>query len=428
MATNENDRETWLAKVNEAALEPELPIIDPHHHLWDHPGSRYLLDEIVRDTALGPSRARYRVRRVPLDVSRGRTGADAAGWRDRVRQRHRGSERERAIRRDSCRGRNRQLCGFGTRSRRRRSVAGAYRCRAGAFPWHSSCGRLRREPGNQELAHQPARRFVRVESVSAKVSRSCASLNLSFEAWQYHPQMSMVTSLAKAFPDTTIMLDHFGGPLGIGPYEGRRAEIFHQWKKSITELGECPNVVAKLGGINMAVNGFGWHRRPSPPTSDELVSATREYYLHTIDRSGLDDVCSRVTSRLTGARVRTSCCGTRSRGWRRASPRTRKRMTVPSHSIGSVSLKRERIILSPLLRGEDKGEGQVRVSRSARPITCLARLVAGEAAPSARVRVLYNTPRDSGFCLFCSVFCSFPINRPRANGPITPRTTLVTND
>jgi predicted TIM-barrel fold metal-dependent hydrolase len=113
-----------------------------------------------------------------------------------------------------------------------------------------------------------------------------SELALSFEAWQYHPQMPMITELARAFPDTTIILDHFGGPLGIGPYEGRRAEIFEEWKRNIAELAKCPNVVAKLGGINMPVNGFGWHRRPSPPTSDELVAATRDYYLHTIDKFG----------------------------------------------------------------------------------------------------------------------------------------------
>ena len=69
---NEKERDAWLAQVVEPALEPELPIVDPHHHLWDHPSSRYLLDEILRDTGIGPSRARDRVRRMPLDVSRGR--------------------------------------------------------------------------------------------------------------------------------------------------------------------------------------------------------------------------------------------------------------------------------------------------------------------------------------------------------------------
>ena len=110
--------------------------------------------------------------------------------------------------------------------------------------------------------------------------------NLSFDAWQYHPQIPELTDLARAFPDTTIILDHFGGPLGIGPYEGKRAEIFPQWKKDMTELAKCPNVVVKLGGINMAVSGYGWHRNPKPPTSQELADATRDYYLHTIEKFG----------------------------------------------------------------------------------------------------------------------------------------------
>ncbi len=72
MANNEKDRDAWLAQVIEAALEPELPIVDPHHHLWDHPGSRYMLDEILRDTNVGASGARDRVRRMHVDVSRRR--------------------------------------------------------------------------------------------------------------------------------------------------------------------------------------------------------------------------------------------------------------------------------------------------------------------------------------------------------------------
>src|SRR5262249_38122169 len=74
---------------------------------------------------------------------------------------------------------------------------------------------------------------------------------LTFDAWQYHPQMPVLIDLARAFPETTIVLDHLGGPLGIGPYESKRAEVFAQWKKDIAELARCPNVVAKLGGINM---------------------------------------------------------------------------------------------------------------------------------------------------------------------------------
>jgi predicted TIM-barrel fold metal-dependent hydrolase len=111
---------------------------------------------------------------------------------------------------------------------------------------------------------------------------------MSFEGWCYHPQIPELTQLARAFPDTTIILDHFGGPLGVGPYAGKRADILPQWKKDITDLAACENVVAKLGGINMDINGFGWHEREHPPTSQELMEATRPYYEHTIEQFGVD--------------------------------------------------------------------------------------------------------------------------------------------
>ena len=81
------------------------------------------------------------------------------------------------------------------------------------------------------------------------------------------------------------ILDHFAGPLGVGPYATRRAEVF-AWKGAIAELARCPNVVAKLGGLVMPLNGFGFHRRERPATSAELVEATRDWYLHTIDCFG----------------------------------------------------------------------------------------------------------------------------------------------
>jgi predicted TIM-barrel fold metal-dependent hydrolase len=115
-----------------------------------------------------------------------------------------------------------------------------------------------------------------------------APRKLSFEAWCYHPQIPDVTALARAFPDTTIVLDHFGGPIGVGSYAGKADDIFAEWRGSIRELATCPNVVAKLGGINMEVNGFGWHERAKPPSSQELADATRRYYEFTIEKFGVE--------------------------------------------------------------------------------------------------------------------------------------------
>ena len=111
---------------------------------------------------------------------------------------------------------------------------------------------------------------------------------MSFEGWCYHHQIPELTDLARAFPDTTIILNHFGGPLGVGSYADKRDEILSQWRQDVTELATCENVMAKLGGINMKRNGFGWHKRERPPTSQELMEATRPYYEHAIEQFGVD--------------------------------------------------------------------------------------------------------------------------------------------
>ena len=111
---------------------------------------------------------------------------------------------------------------------------------------------------------------------------------MSFDAWHYHHQIKELTLLAKTFPNLIIIHNHFGGPLGIGPYEGNRDKIFNQWKEDIFELSGCKNVVSKLGGMAMPINGWDWHKRTKPATSNELVLAQKEYYLHVIDSFGAE--------------------------------------------------------------------------------------------------------------------------------------------
>ena len=111
---------------------------------------------------------------------------------------------------------------------------------------------------------------------------------LTFDTWHYHHQNRDFAALARAVPETAMILDHFGTPLGVGPYAAKREEIFEAWKDDIAEIAECPNVVAKIGGLAMPDNGFGWSERATPATSDELAAAHRRYYLHTIDCFGPD--------------------------------------------------------------------------------------------------------------------------------------------
>jgi len=97
-----------------------------------------------------------------------------------------------------------------------------------------------------------------------------------------------LADLARAFPGTTIILNHTGGPLGIGPYTGKREEVFQEWKRGIVALANCPNVVVKLGGLGMPICGFGWNERVTPPSSAELAEAMAPYFRWCIEHFGVD--------------------------------------------------------------------------------------------------------------------------------------------
>ena len=104
-----------------------------------------------------------------------------------------------------------------------------------------------------------------------------APLSLTFDAWLFHPQLDELTDLARSFPETTIVLDHVGGVLGIGTYAGKRDEVFARWSSSMRALASCPNVFLKLGGLGMRINGFGFEHESDPPSSEALATAWRPY-------------------------------------------------------------------------------------------------------------------------------------------------------
>jgi hypothetical protein len=103
-------------------------------------------------------------------------------------------------------------------------------------------------------------------------------LGLSFDAWLYHPQIGELADLARAFPATRIVLNHVGGPIGIGTYAEKRKEVFAAWAAAIE--GASPHartVCVKLGGLGMRMGGFGFHEQPEPPSSEALAAAWQPY-------------------------------------------------------------------------------------------------------------------------------------------------------
>ena len=276
----------WLAQVQESIVDPAQPICDPHHHLWDHPGSRYLLDELLADVTSGHNvvstvfvecASMYRadgpeaLRPVgETEFVNGIAAMTASGGYGPFR---------------ACAG----IVSFSDLTlgaavapvlEAHLQASSRFRGIRHAAGWDAD-ERVRNSHTNPppQLLLDPTFRQGFAE---------LGKCGLSFDAWLYHPQISELTDLARAFPDTTIVFDHFGGPLGIGPYEGRSDDIFAQWQRDVADLARCPNVYAKLGGLVMPVNGFGFHKGDRPATSDEIVAATGRYYRHAIDCFGVE--------------------------------------------------------------------------------------------------------------------------------------------
>ena len=290
MATPPKNRD-WLAQTIEEPLEPALPICDPHHHLWDQVSgrvaSRYLIDEIAADVNAGHNIvSTVFIECGAMFKTDGPEALRPVGETEFVNG-------IAAMSAAGLYGKTRIAAGIiGTADLRlgdpvaavldAQIAAGGGRFRgirrSAAWDADPAVPKHRTNPGPGLLARDDFRAGF----------KHLASRNLTFEAWCYYRQIPDVTSLARAFPATTIILNHFGGPIGVGAYAGKAKDVFNEWRGSITELATCPNVVAKLGGINMEVNGFGWHERSRPPSSQELCDATRNYYEFTIEKFGAD--------------------------------------------------------------------------------------------------------------------------------------------
>lgn len=272
----EGDNSEWLARHNEDVIDPELPICDPHHHLWDFDGFRYLLPELLSDLSSGHKvcatvavecAAMYRADAPvalkalgEVEFLNGVAAMSASGRYGPTRV---------------CDG----IVGFADLTLgaavedvlERQRAAGGGRLRGirhvNAFDASQSVRRSHTLPPPGLLGE-------------ARFREGFASLNrlgLTFDAWMYHTQIDELTSLARAYPAQPIVIDHVGGPLGIGPHAGKRDEVFTAWAASMRELATCPNVHVKLGGLGMKVAGFGFHERSQPPASAELAALWRPY-------------------------------------------------------------------------------------------------------------------------------------------------------
>jgi L-fuconolactonase len=280
-------RPDWLALHQEEIIDPELPIVDAHHHLWDRPENRYLFADLLMDLAAGHNvratiavecGAMYRqdaaaeLRPVgETEFLNGAAAMSASGGYGETRV---------------CAG----LVGhadlrLGERVRpileaHIRAGGGRFRSIRHICAWHP-------DPAARGSLANPPPRLLSDASFHQGFAQ-LAPLGLSFDAWMYHTQLAELVDLARVFPETTIVLNHVGGAIGIGPYAGKRDAVFAEWNASMRVLARCPNVLVKLGGLGMRLFGFDFATRPHPPSSQELAQSWRPYLEACIEAFGAE--------------------------------------------------------------------------------------------------------------------------------------------
>ena len=286
MATKSTNAE-WLAQVEEETLEPDLPICDPHHHLWSRPSfwGTYELPDLWADTSSGHNiektvfidcRSNYRTEGPDHLKPIGETEYVVAQAEQSETDTTQATIAAIVSHADMTRGE----AVAEVLNAHEEAGRGRFRGIRHAGP-HDTTGTLTNAGSPRPCPY--------TRSDFQQGVRTLGEMGYTYDTWHFFHQNQDYLQLARAVPETTMILDHFGTPLGVGAYAGKQDETFEQWQRDIAEIGaSCPNVVAKLGGLAMPDNGFGWDQRATPPTSDEFVEAQKRYYLHTIESFGPD--------------------------------------------------------------------------------------------------------------------------------------------
>jgi predicted TIM-barrel fold metal-dependent hydrolase len=284
-------RPDWLATCLEEPLEAALPIIDSHHHLYDRPGLRYLLDEFLRDIDGG-----HNVRATVIVQARSMLRADAPTHLQPLGE----TEFANGVAAMSASGiyGDARVCaaivGFadltlGDRIRpileRHISLAGGTVAESGRFRGVRQSLTWDPDASLMNPLYPISERMMESRSFRAGFAH-LAPLGLSFEAWVFFHQLPELAALARAFPETPIVLDHCGGVVRIARYAEQSDEVFEQWKCGLTEVAHCPNVMVKLSGLGMRLGGFGFEDKDRAPSSIELAHAWRPWIDWCIEAFG----------------------------------------------------------------------------------------------------------------------------------------------
>ncbi len=282
------ERQAWLAQIQEETIDPQRPIVDAHHHLWEDFGiGRYLLDDFWHDTGSGHNIVKSVF--VECGVAYHQEGPEhlkpagetafAADLAHRSRSADRGQPAVAGIV---------SYADLRLPPEQLAELLAAHK-EAGRGLFRGIRQALVRVPEGASLLAPEEIQGPRNLYADPDFRRGLARLGqdgLSYESWHYHTQLPEFLELARAVPDTLMILNHLGHPIGVDRWAGRRDEVYDQWCHDIAAIARCENTVIKLGGMAMPDNGWGWHEAERPPTSDEFARAQSPWYLHALECFG----------------------------------------------------------------------------------------------------------------------------------------------
>jgi L-fuconolactonase len=278
------EHESWLNLRQEEPVDPALPICDPHHHLFALPDRRYVLQDFLEDIGGG-----HNIVQTVFVEYGSMYNTDAAQGMQPVGE----TEFVRDITSENASGQYGTIrvaagiIGFADLTLGA-AVAPVLEAHIAASQRFRGVRHICTYDENHDIIRSASPRGLLLYPEFREGFSRLRDYNLSFDAWLYHTQLPELMDLARMYPDIPVILDHIGGPIGVGPYAVRREEVFGEWKRGITALAECSNVVVKLGGLGMSFCGFGWNERAVPPDSVELAEAMAPYYLWCIEKFGCD--------------------------------------------------------------------------------------------------------------------------------------------
>ncbi|MBR8256406.1 amidohydrolase family protein [Burkholderia ambifaria] len=277
-------RNDWLASALEPALEPDLPIVDAHHHFYERPGWIYMLDDYLQDARSGhniqasvymQALTRYRDAG-PAELKPVGETAYIAGVTEPLQQRGPAVAKGIVGHADLRLG------------ARVRDVLDAHLdAGRGRFRGVRHLSTWDADPSLANPLSAVPRGLLLDPAYRAGVAQ-LAPLGLSYDAWLFFPQLPELFDLAKANPDTRIIINHCGGVVRIASYADKRPEVFQRWSASMRELARLPNVFVKVGGLGMRINGFDFEKGARPPSSEQLAEAWKPWMLTCIEAFGAE--------------------------------------------------------------------------------------------------------------------------------------------